>query len=509
MGASKIINPATAGGLPPAGVFGTGSINTLAKFTGATTIANSGISDDGATVSFVARNLASTALQTTWTLPSDASALTLGGVLTLNTSQKRLGINCAPGTLLSVSDGIVSAPSYEGIRLGNTSEALFSSSDSIRGFRAGVTGSTVVVGSSTSHDLLLQRNNVTALTLGASGVTFAGNLTSSAAQTWTLAAGSTSALNIQSGLLNLDTTNSRVGIGTASPQEKLQVYGNLKVGVLASGSYISLADESTSARSSGIFRLPGYYVTGVGGSSGIMFTTGTGGLGSQTEQMRIDATGNVGIGTASPTGRLHVVGGTAAAATNGAPVTIIAQSAGTGNQNGGNIVLTPGALSGSGSAGVADLSGPTGTGLKLPATPGNADSQTLDAYNQNTTWAPTVTWGTGGTVTTTSATGAYTQIGNVVTFTVTIAYNCSVIPTGGSVTIDLPRASATGFNQRPGMWAFNAFNGTAGTNFLSIGSGSTTANLRVATATGTADVAVNLTVTASGALVVTCTYLAS
>jgi hypothetical protein len=148
-------------------------------------------------------------------------------------------------------------------------------------------------------------------------------------------------------------------------------------------------------------------------------------------------------------------------------------------------------------------------GLKLPATPGNADTQTLDAYKESTTWAPTVTWGTGGTVTTTSATGAYTQIGNVVTFTVTIAYNCSVVPTGGSIAIDLPRTSATGFNQRPGLWAFNAWNGVAGSNFLSIGSASTTATLRVANATGTADIATYLTVTASGALVITATYLAS
>jgi hypothetical protein len=88
-------------------------------------------------------------------------------------------------------------------------------------------------------------------------------------------------------------------------------------------------------------------------------------------------------------------------------------------------------------------------------------------------------------VTTTSATGAYTQIGNVVTFTVTIAYNSSVVPTGGSVTMDLPRPSATGFNQRPGTWAFNAWNGAAGTFFLSIGSNSSTATLRVANGTGT------------------------
>ena len=71
----------------------------------------------------------------------------------------KIGINVVPGTLLSVGDGIVSPPSYDGIRLGNTAEALFSSTDSVLTFRAGVTGSTIVVGSSSSHDVLLQRNN--------------------------------------------------------------------------------------------------------------------------------------------------------------------------------------------------------------------------------------------------------------------------------------------------------------------------------------------------------------
>ena len=219
--------------------------------------------------------------------------------------------------------------------------------------------------------------------------------------------------------MRIDSTGN-VGIGTASPQEKLQVYGDLKVGVLASGSYISLGDEATTSRLIGIFRAPGDTLLGVGGYAGIKFTVGAAALGSQTERMRIDAAGNVGIGTASPTGRLHVVGGTAAAATNGAPVTIIAQSAGTGNQNGGNIVLTPGALSGSGSAGVADLSGPTGTGLKLPATPGNADSQTLDAYREDT-WTPTLSaaasWG--GTQPTVSV-ARYVRIGSTVHCTVVL-----------------------------------------------------------------------------------------
>jgi hypothetical protein len=292
MGAPQLQYAIPAGGGVPVGVSGVGTVNRLTKWSAATTIADSGVSDDGTTVSFVARNLSSSAAQT-WTLPSDPTALIVGGVLTLNTSQKRLGINCAPGTLLSVSDGIVAAPSYDGIRLGNTGEALFSSTDSIRGFRAGVDAlSTVVVGSTTSHDLLLQRGNVTAITLGASGaVTFAGNLTSSAAQAWTLAS-STTALNIQSGLLNLDTTNSRVGIGTTSPIGTLDVRATNPTIVCSNSA--SRYGYSVWNDSSSEFR------TGTGGAHDFVLLT------SNTERVRIGSTGNVGIGTASPTAALDL-----------------------------------------------------------------------------------------------------------------------------------------------------------------------------------------------------------
>jgi hypothetical protein len=61
--------------------------------------------------------------------------------------------------------------------------------------------------------------------------------------------------------------------------------------------------------------------------------------------------GNVGIGTTSPAGTLDVEGGTAAASTNGTSINLVAQSAGTGNQNGGSLNLTPGAASGTGTPG--------------------------------------------------------------------------------------------------------------------------------------------------------------
>ena len=63
---------------------------------------------------------------------------------------------------------------------------------------------------------------------------------------------------------------------------------------------------------------------------------------NDTEKARVTIDGDVGIGTASPTGTLHVVGGAAAAETDGKDVTIEAQDGGPTTGLGGNIVLTPG-----------------------------------------------------------------------------------------------------------------------------------------------------------------------
>jgi len=347
MGLKAVATLVPGGGAP---VGGSGTPGTLAKFTGTgTSIGNSLLSESGTTITSAATAETFGSAQT-WTLPSNAAALTLGGVLTLNTSQKRLGINCAPGTLLSVSDGIVSAPSYDGIRLGNAGEALFSSSDGTRTFRAGVTGSAVYVGSTTSHDLLLQRGNVTALTLGAAGaVTFAGNLTSSAAQTWTLAAG-TSALNIQSGLLNLDTTNSRVGIGTASPIGTLEVR--------AANPTIICSNSSVRYGYSVWNDVASEFRTGTGGAHAFTLLT------SNTERMRIDATGNVAIGRTTTAGTIFETQGDIVSFRDAASNVRVRFEA-------ANSLLNVGL-------------GTTGWGIKLPTAPGNTDPNTLDAYREGT-----------------------------------------------------------------------------------------------------------------------------
>ena len=102
-------------------------------------------------------------------------------------------------------------------------------------------------------------------------------------------------LNIDAGTLYIDATTNRVGVGNTSPSEKLTVNGALAI----TG---ALVDDRTSTGaidfSGGITRFVSYGASGVGGI--IAFRTASGGA-SSAERMRIDSSGNVGIGTATIT----------------------------------------------------------------------------------------------------------------------------------------------------------------------------------------------------------------
>ena len=90
-------------------------------------------------------------------------------------------------------------------------------------------------------------------------------------------------LNVDSGVLYVDGVNNRVGIGTTSPNVPLEVNGN------ARASNFSVPDTNFIG-----FGAYTAYLSGSSASNFLSLNTGS------TERARINSSGNVGIGTASP-----------------------------------------------------------------------------------------------------------------------------------------------------------------------------------------------------------------
>jgi hypothetical protein len=119
----------------------------------------------------------------------------------------------------------------------------------------------------------------------------------------------------------LTLTSTSVGIGTSAPQSQLQVLDQIRVSNSAqSQGSIVLGDGGSTTFNVGIARWNintgsfgaggiGYFSQGTGNVGGHYFYTGDAAVGSQTARMVITPAGDVGIGTASPSAKLEVVGG--------------------------------------------------------------------------------------------------------------------------------------------------------------------------------------------------------
>jgi hypothetical protein len=110
-------------------------------------------------------------------------------------------------------------------------------------------------------------------------------------------------------VMTWDVSNGRVGINTTAPQAPLHVQylpGNQgTIAIFGSEARVKIIDEGDNLPS-GIAAIGPVYGLGLYASSGpLRFFTG--GTGTINERVRIDTSGNVGIGTTSPGGKLHVI----------------------------------------------------------------------------------------------------------------------------------------------------------------------------------------------------------
>ena len=133
-----------------------------------------------------------------------------------------------------------------------------------------------------------------------SGTFIAGNTTTYGDGSITLSSGTN--LNIDSNTLFVDNANNRVGVGTATPFEELDVSAVANPG-------ISLTDGTSGTQwslytiGSDPSRLGFFEIQKTSGTDTIPFTIEPG---APSYTMYLDGTGRVGVGTASPVADLHV-----------------------------------------------------------------------------------------------------------------------------------------------------------------------------------------------------------
>jgi len=160
---------------------------------------------------------------------------------------------------------------------------------------------------------------------------------------WSLAFGVSSSNEAATERMRI-ASSGNVGIGEANPATKLHIESTGEI--IRSETTSAMGNNYLTFYKSGGTRQG--YIGYAGGSNDVLtinnersediyfYTSGT-------FRMNISAAGNVGIGTASPTGQLHVIGSTGAGASAGNSIKLIAGAGGPTAGTGGDIILSGGA----------------------------------------------------------------------------------------------------------------------------------------------------------------------
>ena len=321
MGLKAVANLGGGGG---GGISGSGTPGTLAKFTGATALGDSLLSESGTTITSAATAETFGSAQT-WTVgaPNSQALVVLSNAglertLVLDTISRAVGVGTSttPATLLHVSDGVTAfaGTTGAGVRLDRASEALFSSSDGTRSFRAGITASTAVVGTSTAHDLLLQRNNVTAMTLAASGVGV--GTTAPATTLEAYVAASTGEVRASSDVFSVVSSYAFTSVAPGfAPSIKLSRARGTRAVPVAVNALDTIGTIGWNAQGTTDHQIANIQCTAPANagadaiSSQLTFATSLTTDVLPVARMTIAPSGNVGIGTSSPSYPLHVGAG--------------------------------------------------------------------------------------------------------------------------------------------------------------------------------------------------------
>ena len=364
--------------IPANPVGGTGTTNTLPKFTAASTIGDSAITDDGTTVTLVSRALSGTSATFSGTLDT-------GDTITLTKSQ-----NAATSIkILNTNVGSVA------------SQSLFFDNDA-RANLMTLRGYSNAAGSSMPDisDSVLLRSN------GAGGLTLSAQHASGVIRFST--GGVTERVRIDA--------SGNVGIGSSSPSEKLQVTGG-RIYPTGTGTssgitwdnYNVYQDTSNNLiyryGTTEIFRLAStgvFTFNSTGTASGAFISSGTTPYWS-FQSSSASATGYLGFGNSLISGASSTdfiirsdnalkfaIGGTAALS-----------------------IASTGAATFSSGIGIGGATATTG-GIQFPATAvAIADGNNLDDYEEGT-WTPSLTTSGGTPPTVVSSAGRYVIIGKLV-----------------------------------------------------------------------------------------------